>query len=281
MISIELSAVLLGLVSAVSFGAADFSGGMASKQIRAFVVVVLSQFAGITTLILAAILLGENIPSLGDMMIGCLAGITGVAGLVFLYRGLAEKRMGFFAPLTAVVAAGLPAVYSAFTDGMPTILRVTGFAAAFFAVWLLSGEVDGVKIMMRDLALPLFCGFLFAIFFILVGIVSERAVLWPLVAARGASILVLMITAALRREKIKAQRHLWGLIVVAGILDAGGNALFALASRVGRLDIAAVLGSLYPAVTVLLAWLILKERLKTRQWVGIAAALLGIVLIKF
>ena len=119
----------------------------------------------------------------------------------------------------------------------------------------------------------------FGLFYILIDRVSDSAILWPLVAARTASILLVFTLAFLLRQlEAPASRNL-PAIALAGIFDTGGNVFFAIATRIGRLDVAAILSSLYPAVTVLLAWVILKERLTGGQWVGVLLVLFAIILI--
>lgn len=277
--SSELPAVFFGLSSAACWGAGDFSGGMATKRSDVYNVVAISQMFGVALLISLAIIFSEAMPSPGDMLLGAIAGIMGALGLVALYAGLASGRMGLVAPVTAVVTAVVPVIFSIFLEGAPAARQMAGFAVAFIAVWLLSYAGHGVRFRSQDLALPIASGLGFGLFLLLIGQVSDAAILWPLVAARMASIsLMLLLAAYLRRLALPTSTHL-PLIALAGILDAGGNAFFALAARAGRLDIAAILASLYPAMTVLLAWLILQERLVWRQWLGVIASLAAVVLI--
>jgi drug/metabolite transporter (DMT)-like permease len=275
----DLSVVFFGLLSAASWGAGDFSGGLASKRSDVYNVVAFSQMFGVTLLMALAILFSEAMPSAGDMLLGAIAGIFGALGLVALYAGLAGGRMGVVAPVTAVVTAAVPVIFSIFLEGLPAGRQMAGFGLAFIAVWLLSYAGHGAVFQVKDLALPVASGLGFGVFLLLIGRASQSAILWPLVAARLASIsLILVLAARLRRLALPASTQL-PLIALAGILDAGGNAFFALAARAGRLDIAAILASLYPAITVLLAWLILGERLIWRQWLGLIASLAAVFLI--
>jgi len=127
--------------------------------------------------------------------------------------------------------------------------------------------------------LPLTAGLGFGLFFIIIDLVSETAVLWPLTAARIAAVWVLLVFIALSGPVEMPGLSVLPVILVAGIFDTGGNAFYALASQAGRLDIASITSSLYPAGTVLLAWFILKEKLAQKQWIGVATALVAIVLI--
>ena len=279
MIGSGLSTILLGLASAVSWGAGDFSGGLASKRTSAYSVVVLSQFVSLVLLITIAFLLPEEEISSQDIILGALAGVCGAAGLVILYSGLARGPMGVVAPVTAVVAAIVPVVFSIFIEGLPLPRQIVGFGIALISVWLISRTDLNRRFHLSDLLLPVFAGIGFGIFFILIDRVSESAIWWPLVSARTASIcLVLGIAIIQRKLEVPVVNQL-PIIALAGIFDTGGTAFFALAARLGRLDIAAILSSLYPAVTVLLAWIILKERLTIYQWIGVVMVFLAVVLI--
>jgi drug/metabolite transporter (DMT)-like permease len=187
------------------------------------------------------------------------------------------------APVTAVLSAAIPVIVGILAEGVPPILVLVGFGLAVTAVWLLSGgrRADGLR---RDeLGLALLAGLGFSLFFVFIDQFSAGVVFWPLVAARAASIPLLLIFMLYRQwtgvQWAAIGRRLWPIIALAGVLDSGGNYFFALATQSGRLDIAAVLASLYPASTVLLARLILKETLGPRQWLGVGVALVALVLI--
>lgn len=275
----EFLAIAYGLASAASWGSGDFSGGFATRRGSVYSVVTISQLIGAVFLVAFAFSLGERIPSATNLILGGMAGISGAIGLVALYSGLASGRMGVVAPIAAVVAAAIPILVSLFTEGLPAASQLVGFGIALSAVWLLSSGGDDGAIQVRELGLAVTAGLGFGLFFIFIDRVSESAVLWPLVAARIASVSFLLILAMVRRGWERPARNLLPLIALSGIFDTGGNAFFALATRAGRLDIAVVLSSLYPAATVLLAWLILKERLMPQQWMGVVAALVALVLI--
>ena len=279
MISSEILAVAFGLASAASWGSGDFSGGVASRRGNVYSVVIISQLIGGVFLIALASTLGERIPSLDDLLLGGTAGVLGVIGLAALYSGFASGRMGVVAPVAAVVAAIIPIVASLITEGLPSTSQMAGFGLGLVAVWLISSSGDGKSIRARELGLATIAGLGFGMFFILIDRVSESALLWPLVTARAASACFLVVFATARRQLETPARNHFPIIAMAGLFDAGGNAFFLLSARMGRLDVAAVLSSLYPAMTVLLAWLILKEGLMPRQWLGVAAALAALVFI--
>ena len=275
-------AVGLGLLSAASWGAGDFCGGLATRRANAFSVVIGSQAVGALLLIGLALALGQPLPPAAAWGWGALAGAAGALGLTALYRALATGRMGVAAPLSAVFAAALPVALSALTSGLPAPLTLIGFTLALLAVWLLSRPEHAAPLAARDLGLPLLAGAGFGLFFVCVAQANQAggaASFWPLVAARAASLGLMGGMARVTGQTPWPPRAAWRLGTLSGLLDAGGNAFFMLAVSVGRLDVAAVLSSLYPASTVLLAGLVLRERFTRLQLAGIAAALAAIALI--
>jgi drug/metabolite transporter (DMT)-like permease len=275
----SLAAVAFGLLSAMTWGAGDFYGGLASKRGRVTMVVVVSQLAGVTGLVSLALFLAEPLPPATDLVRGAAAGIFGAVGLLSLYRGLAGGRMSVVAPIAAIVTGLAPVVAGLWLEGMPSLLQLVGFGAALAAVWLISRSGPNVGIQLQDVRFSVVAGLGFGLFLVLIGRVSSGAILWPLVAARVASIGMLSLVSVPSGYLGRPETRLLGIIVLVGLLDAAGNAFYALAAREGRLDIAAVLSSLYPASTVMLSRLILDERLSRRQWVGVAAALGAVLLL--
>lgn len=218
-------------------------------------------------------------PQWPDLVLGACGGTAGVIGLTAFYRGLASYPMGIVAPVSAAVSAMLPVIVGFALDGLPALHQTLGLVLAITALWIISRGGTTVSIQLRPLGLPAIGGLGFAGFFIFIDQVSEGVVFWPIVAARCTAILLLtLIILVARRLRQKPSSRQLPVIIVAGLFDTAGNAFFALAANTGRLDIAAVLASLYPATTVLLAWLILQERLNRQQWVGVMAALVAVVL---
>lgn len=279
MMSSELSATIFGLLSSLSWGAGDFSGGLATKRTNVFNVVIISQIIGLSLLIFLAILFSEPLPGLTDLLWGCLAGLFGSIGLMALYRGLSLHSMGLVAPVSAVITAIIPMTIGTLLEGLPSILKLLGFAIALIAVWLVSGTKEQGKSVLNSLKLPCIAGLGFGLFLVFIDQVNNGAVFWPLAAARITSVIIFSITAVLLRQ-IEAPRkdHILP-IASAGIFDVGGNVFFALATQTGRLDMAAVLATLYPVVTIIFARLVLKEQLTHQQWVGIIAAVFSVLLI--
>jgi drug/metabolite transporter (DMT)-like permease len=198
-------------------------------------------------------------------------------GLLALYSALASGRMGIAAPVSGVVGAVVPVVVGAAVYGTPGAVRIAGFGLALVGVWLLTAAAEGMGgVTPRELVLPTAAGVSFGLFLVLIHRAGGPGVLWPLTTARATSAGLLTaiggVTGTLRRPRGAAL----GLTCLAGIFDTGGNAFFVLAAQAGRLDVAGVLSSLYPAATVALACCLLRERLTRRQALGAAATLAAI-----
>ena len=273
--------ILFGLTSAAIWGAGDFTGGMASRKTGAYRAVVYGEMIGLIFILVVALIVWQPIPALGIWALSMLAGAFGTMGILLLYYSMTKGLMSIAAPISALLAALLPVIIGIFTESLPTWLTFLGFAFALAAIWLISQSQDGVKDLLShitDLRLPLLAGVGFGCYFVLIHAATRTAILWPMVAARLGGLIILTLYMILRRESWKVERGAWSLIFLNGLLDIGGNLFFVLAGQVGRLDISAVLSSLYPGSTVILAWIFLKERLSRTQWIGIIAALIAIVL---
>jgi drug/metabolite transporter (DMT)-like permease len=279
MISSDFSTIFYGLLASAGWGIGDFSGGVASKRLSAYTVVVVSQIIGVVMLAILALLTEPTLPPIDHLIWGLLAGVAGGFGLLNFYSALASTRMGLAAPVTAILAALIPVGVGMLIEGVPAAIQLAGFALALVAVWLTSTEGNGSRIQLSALRLPIAAGLGFGFFLVCLDQASEEAIFWPLVAARIASITVIAAVARMRGIGQKPQRNHIPWIAGAGIFDAVGNTFFALAASSGRLDVASIMSSLYPGVTVLLAWLILQEMLTRPQWTGVGISLLAIILI--
>jgi drug/metabolite transporter (DMT)-like permease len=274
----NLITALFGLAASLSWGSGDFSGGLATRRVNVFTVVVAAHAIGFVLLIALALAWSEPFPSALDMAWGSAAGLAGAVGIVSFYQALAVGRMGINAPVTAVLAAALPVLFSVFFQGLPGLLQLAGFTLALIAVWLISrperarGRPEGV-------GLALLAGLGFGSFFILISRASSTAIFWPLAAARLSSFLFMLALLLVRRQELIPKLSAFPLVLLAGTLDVAGNAFFVLATHSGRLAVAAILSSLYPAATVLLASFILRERVTRLQAIGIFVALIAIPLI--
>ncbi|MCZ7539671.1 MAG: DMT family transporter [Anaerolineae bacterium] len=273
-----LGAAGLGLVAALSWGTSDFTGGVAARRIPVFAVMVGSYVIGLTLLVALALAWGESAPAPADLVWGAAAGVVGGAGLTAHYRGLAVGRMGVVAPVAAVIGTAIPVLFGAVAEGLPSGAQMAGFALALIGVWLVSRRADSGG-GPSGLGLAVLAGLGFGSFFVLIDRVSQDAVFWPLVAARGASLIALLAVALANGRAWRPPRRALGIVALAGVLDVGGNTFFLLAAQAGRLDVASVLSSLYPAITVLLARGLLGEHIARWQGAGIVAAVIAVPLI--
>jgi drug/metabolite transporter (DMT)-like permease len=278
MVGSGIASVGFGLASAASWGAADFSGGLAARRWSAVAVTVAARCAGVVLLVSLA--LGLREPALSRAGVGWAAagGVVGSVGLVALYRALAVGQMGVAAPVSGMLSAGLPVLFTAFFKGLPTTAQITGFGLAMMSVWMLS-RPQGSPGTPAGFGLALLSGVGFGAFLVLISQASRSTWLWPLAVANIASLATLVLLATTTRQLERPPSGSLRFALMAGVLDVGGNAFFLLAAQLGRLDSAAVLSSLYPASTVLLAWAILRERVSPLQAVGIVVALAAIALI--
>ncbi|HEY7416394.1 MAG TPA: DMT family transporter [Ktedonobacteraceae bacterium] len=271
--------IVFGLAAALSWGSGDFNGGLASRRVNASRVVVAAYTVGLVLLIILALIWREPLPAPIDVVWGALAGLTGASGLIAFYTALAKGRMGIVAPVSAVLTAAIPVLFSIFTQGLPNPYQLGGFLLALLAIWLISRPEEQASGRPEGLGLALLAGCGFGLFFTLISRIHPDATFWPLAVARCTSILFLLIILSARRQPILPGVTVVPLIVLAGVLDALGNAFFVLAAHTGRLDVAAILSSLYPATTVLLAAFMLRERVTRIQAIGILFALAAVPLI--
>jgi uncharacterized membrane protein len=275
-------AVILGLAVAVSYGTADFFGGFASRRSPLASVVVLSQTVGLVFIAVLVFFIDGTLEA-SKAGFAAAAGIIGGAGLTALYRGLAIGRMNVVAPVTAVGAAVLPVVWGLASGERPAVPALVGVALAILAIVFVSripGDEAAAAGGTTALLLAVLAGVGFGIVFIILAETGEGTGLWPLLVMRVTSVTLLGL-GALTTGRSLAPGSASGvrLIAVTGVLDVTANALFVFASQQGLISLVAVLSSLYPAVTVLLARVVLTERLGRMQTFGMAMAAAGILLI--
>jgi drug/metabolite transporter (DMT)-like permease len=266
------------LLAAFAWGGGDFSGGLATKRASVFRVVAVAHTAGLALMLAMALLTGEPIPALNSLLWGGFAGFIGAFGIVALYRALAIGRMGVVAPIAAVVTGVLPVLIGTYTEGLPDRLQLAGFVFALVGIWLVAGSSDSAN-SRKGVGLAALAGVMFGLFLIAGKQAGHAGIFWPLVAARGVSTCLMLMLVLLSRRNSPALGNALPIALVSGLLDSIGNALFIAATRHGRLDVAAVLSSLYPASTVILARYLLKERIGKIQSVGIVCALVSVALI--
>jgi drug/metabolite transporter (DMT)-like permease len=275
---------LFGLLSALAWGAGDFTGGIVSRRAGVYRAAFYGESIGLVFLAVMLAVFREAVPDWPVWGWSATAGAIGSVGLLMLFRALAEGQMSIAAPVSALMAAFLPVVASALTEGLPGLTTYFGIGLALAAIWLISRGDDHQKelhLHLADLRLPLLSGVCFGVYFILMHQGSQSATVWPMVASRSAGSVVLFFFAIANHELSWPGKHISPLVFLNAAGDIAGNTFFILSGQVGRLDVASVLGSLYPGTTVLLAGTLLHERLNRSQWLGIAAALAAIVLMTF
>ncbi len=275
--------ILFGLFAALGWGAGDFTGGLASRKTGAYRAVFYGEVIGIILLLIVVFVAGESLPNQKIWLLSMLAGALGTVGLMFLYHSMTLGMMSLATPVSALLAASLPVLVGIFKEGIPQLLTIIGFGFALFAVWMISqGESGMTNILahLSDLKLPLLAGIGFGLYFVLMHEATRTgATIWPMVASRSGGMILITVYMLITRASWKVEdSSAWPMITINGILDISGNLFFILAGQTGRLDVAAVLSSLFPGATVMLAWIFLKERLTRNQWIGIASALVAIVL---
>ncbi|MGY1729615.1 EamA family transporter [Geodermatophilus sp. SYSU D01062] len=275
-------AMVLALASAVVYGMADFCGGIASRRAAAAAVVALSQAAGLVAVVLLLPWLGGS-PTPADLGWGAGAGVAGGAGLLLFYRSLATGVMSVVAPVTAVSAAALPVVGGLLLGERIGALAALGILLALVAVVLVAAE-GGLSSLRTarpaGMGPALAAGAGFGLFFVLLDRTGEDSGLSPLLAARVVSVLLIGGLALASGRSLLVSRRVLPVVVLAGVADMTANALFLVATQVGeQLAITGVLASLYPASTVVLAQVVLRERLAGAQQAGLAVAAAAVVLI--
>lgn len=274
-------AILLGLITAISFGSGDFFGGLATKRTSVLNVVAFSHFVGLISVIVITPFIADAF-SFRDLGIGALAGIFGGIGVVGLYRGLATGPMAVVAPLTAVASAAFPALFGILSGDSLTLIAWIGILIALVAIALssLPNNVNASGITVRTIVESLGAGIGFGALFILFDVTADDVAPWPVVGARAiTSTALLLFVFFVRRIDVQEIRSSAGLIVLTGLFDTGSNVIFIIATTLGDLTIVAVLSSLYPISTVVLARAVLDERMSRVQLSGLALALIATVLI--
>jgi drug/metabolite transporter (DMT)-like permease len=274
---------LWALGSAVLYGAADFTGGLATRRASTIPIVLLSQLSGLVSLLLLLPLLEVATPTRLDMVWGGVAGLTGGIGVALLYRALAIGIMAVVAPTTAVCAVTIPVVVSIILGERPSPLAVIGIVLGVVSIVLVSKQTaptEGAGAgYSKGVGTALASGVAIGFFFLALAQTRTEAGMWPLVASRSLSVLLFGVAAIAGRSAIRMPAPVLGLAVLCGFIDMLANALYLLAARVGPLSIVVTLSSLYPASTVLLARVVLGERLNLWQVSGVGCALAAVVLI--
>jgi drug/metabolite transporter (DMT)-like permease len=268
-----------GLASAVVWGTGDFAGGIATRRARPFQVVALVSLVGLVTLLIVSGLSGATVPAASDWAWAIAAGVSGAIGVTALYRGLAMGSAAIVAPTAAVVGAAVPVAIGILLEGLPSAGQAAGFGCGSVGIWLVStspGMQPGER--RRSLGLAIGSGICVGGFLVLLAQVKDPNVFAPLAIAKATGTLVAVVALLFMRVSFPAPlAH--PMAILAGVLDAGGNVLFVLSSRFTRLDVAAVLSAMAPAMTVVLSAAILHEVVSRWQVVGVVLCLAAIGLL--
>jgi uncharacterized membrane protein len=279
-------ASLLALLSAVLYGAADFLGGIATRRATMLAAVFVTQAAGLVLILVLLPLLPDATVTPADLAYGALAGLTGGIGVALLYLALAIGPMSVVAPVTAVCAVIVPLVIGVLLGERPSIPAALGVGVAILSIALLSQSNDSreaggdkAPVLGRGVRVALASGVAIGGFLAALAQTGAEAGLWPLVASRSISVVLFGGLAVGTGRPAGVPRAALPAALACGTLDMAANALYLVAVRQGQLGLIATLASLYPASTVLLARLVLGERLGRWQQAGVVGAILAIVLI--
>jgi drug/metabolite transporter (DMT)-like permease len=289
-LGIETNA-LVALAAAASWGGGDFSGGMGVKasgtSLASALRFVIVAYAISLVVVLGVVLLRHDpwpVNALHNPLVGwgVAGGVAAGFSLVAFYIALSRGAMGASAAVSGLLAAAIPAVVSTAMEGAPTVLRIAGFALAAAAIWMIAAGPAPADAKPGTMWLAIAGGLGFGFYFVALRMDNPLGVLEPLVLSRAASLLTCLVLLAVLRKGAKGpwlSRGAMGWAMGVAVLDTGGNLLFLTATRMGRLDVAAVLASLYPAGTILLAGWRLHERPTRRQVAGMVVALAAVVMI--
>ena len=269
--------ILAGVLGALSFGAGDFAGAFASRRAGALIVVAGAHSVGLLALLIGVLIVQPPLPDAGAIGIGLAAGLAGLAGLGALYRGMSIGSMGLVTSLAGSGSLALPLVAGALLGASITNIQLLGVACAAGAAAAASGASTD-ELGRRSLLLAGVAAVSFGAWYVLLDLAARNGdPLWALVFSRTGSAIVAAMTVGIRG--FDRSRVPLAIVVVAGIFDIGGNALYVLAREQMHLGLAAALIGTYPVVTMVLARIVIGERLSRLGQLGVALALLGIVLI--
>lgn len=271
-------AIVLSLVSALAYGISDFIGGVLAKRASAWQIAVVGQTSSGVFSLAAAVVIGGS-PTARDLVFGALAGLGGGFGAAFLYRGLSTARMNVVAPLSGVGTALIPACVGLVTGERPSALALTGIVMALPAIALISRVGDHSVTHRSGVVDGILAGVGFGLLFTFLGQVGDGGGLYPLALSQATSIVSVIATAvALRQSWVPRDRAAWDAAVM-GPLGALAQGTFLYATQHGLLSVVSVISSLYPASTVLLAAVVLRERIQRWQGVGLAIAAVAVALV--
>jgi drug/metabolite transporter (DMT)-like permease len=271
----------LGLVAAATWGGSDFVGGVGAKRAPALLVVASGHL--VSLLILVAVCLGMHLPLPGQtaVLFAAAGGFEGAFALAIFYRALSMGPMGLTAAFTGLLTALVPVVFSLFHEGLPSPLTAAGLATGLAAIWMITRTPtaeEASRTPRAALLLGALAGTGFGAQLILFKMAGQGSLLWVMSSARAAGVAAMLLVLVVLPPKGR-WRGFWLTGILAGVLDTVGNLFYIQATRSGRLDVAALVCSLYPGGTILLSAAVLKEWPSRKQWAGIALALGAVALL--
>src|SRR5580704_3807103 len=265
------------LAAVFSWGTSDFLGGFGARRANAFVLTAMAHLSGLILMTGIALATHSPFPSGTAVAWALAAGFSGGGALAIFYRALATGRMGLTAPVAAVLGAAIPTLFGMFREGLPQAAQVVGFVLAATGIWLISRTEDDSP--PEGIGMAALAGIGFAGFYLCIKQAGDASAFWLASVSKVASLtltgVIVLIGPGVRAMDCRGM----GFGMLAGCLDVIGSVLFIRASQTGRLDAAVVLSSLYPAVTVLLARLVIKEHFTRWKAVGMVAALIAVPMI--
>lgn len=276
---VNILGIILSLISAITWGGGDFFGGLSTRKHNQYAVLVVSAAAGILVLIICTLIWPEPFPVWPLSLWAVLAGLFGVVGLGALYKALSLGHSATVAPTAGVIGAALPVIFGIITTGFPGEVKIVGFLLAFIGIWLVSrvsGETG--KVTTTSLILAILAGVGFGGFYIFITLAGPKSTFTPLIISRSTFFTVTTLVMIMQHGKL-GKTIQSPLVWLTGFFDSSGNALYMLAKQFIRIDVAVVLSSLYPAITVLLSRILLKERISRYQWIGVGLCFASVVLI--
>jgi len=278
----------LGLVAAATWGGSDFAGGLGARRSPALLIAFSGHLVTLLLLLGACAVGQASLPHRTEFLEGAIGGLEGSLALAVFYRALAMGAMGLTAALTGLLTALVPVLYGLWIEGLPEPLAIAGLLLGVVAIWLIAHS-PGHGTPPRALLLGALSGAGFGLQLILLKLASQDGVLWALTSARIGGVFamgaILLFAWPRHREKENNGQNgriwigFWKMGILAGGLDTIGNFGYTVAAHIGRLDLAALVSSLYPGFTILLAAMVLRERPTRRQTLGMAVALASVVML--
>ncbi len=275
----QLLGAVYALIAAMLYGGADFSGGVATRRLNQYQVLLITALTGAVILILPAYLWGEGLPPVVSIFNAVLASVFGSLGLATLYSALAYKKASIVAPASAVVASAVPVVYSAFKEGLPGTVTFSGFIIAGIGIWLTTRtDVSDSKNVNDGLLQGIISGLAFGGFFIFISRIEPGYIFSPLIFGKLAAAAVGLLFVGFLRLPLPNPIK-YPIAIFSGFLDIFANVLYLVSTSMTRVDIAAVLVCTYPAATVMLAMLIFKEKISRSQAFGVSICVIAVAMI--